>query len=138
MPESHSLEQAGSGRTCRFYYVRQSGTAHTIRSAPLVDHADIRCLIECFIDAQLDGTRLAKRVMLLQDLADSAQSLASAAYDDALGAVADSDAVDRAVMTGSAASRANKDEMDATIAWKEHLQYTNDLVETARHILRDL
>jgi hypothetical protein len=90
------------------------------------------------IDAQLDGTRLAKRVMRMQDLADTAQSLASAAYNEALGAVGDSDAVDRAVLTGSAASRANEDELDATIAWKEHLQHTDDLVETARHIIETL
>lgn len=118
--------------------MRQPATAHPVRSAAVVDHADLRSLIECLIDAHLDGTRLAKRVMLLQDLADSAQSLASAAYDAALGAVADSDAVDRAVMSGSAASRANSDELDATIAWKEHLHYTDDLVETARHLLNAL
>jgi hypothetical protein len=92
-------------------------------------------LIESLIDAHLDGTRLAKRVMLLQDLADAAQSLACASYDEALYAVRDSDAVDRAVMTGSAASQANADELDATIAWKEHLEYTDDLVETARRVL---
>jgi hypothetical protein len=90
------------------------------------------------IDAQLDGTRLAKRVMLLQDLADTAQSVACAAYNEALGAVGDSDAVDRAVSTGTAASRAGEDELDATIAWREHLQHTDDLVETARRILDGL
>jgi hypothetical protein len=118
--------------------VRQPATPHAVRSAAVVDRADLRTLIECLIDAHLDGTRLAKRVMLLQDLADSAQSLACATYDEALGAGADSYAVDRAVMTGSAASRANKDELDATIAWKEHLEYTDDLVETARHVLKAL
>jgi hypothetical protein len=118
--------------------VRQSGKAHPVRSAPVVGGADLRLLIECLIDAQLDGARLAKRVMLLQDLADSAQSLACAAYDEALDAVGDSNAVDRAVMTGSAASRANEDELDATIAWKDHLQHTDDLVETARRFLEAL
>jgi hypothetical protein len=104
----------------------------------MVGDGDLRCLIECLIDSQLDGSRLAKRVMLLQDLADTAQSLACAAYNEALGAVGDSDAVDRAVLTGSAASRANEDELDATIAWNEHLQQTDDLVQTARRILEAL
>jgi hypothetical protein len=104
----------------------------------MVGEGDLRCLIECLIDSQLDGSRLAKRVMLLQDLADTAQSLACAAYNEALGAVGDSDAVDRAVLTGSAASRANEDELDATIAWNEHLQQTDDLVQTARRILEAL
>jgi hypothetical protein len=118
--------------------VRHPATADPVRSAPVVSHADIRSLIECLIDAHLDGTRLAKRIMLLQDLADAAQSVASAAYDEALVAIGDSDAVDRAVMTGSAASRANEDELDATIAWREHLQYTDDLVESARRVLEAL
>jgi hypothetical protein len=104
----------------------------------IVGDGDLRCLIECLIDSQLDGSRLAKRVMLLQDLADTAQSLACAAYNEALGAVGDSDAVDRAVLMGSAASRANEDELDATIAWNEHLQQTDDLVQTARRILEAL
>jgi hypothetical protein len=115
--------------------VRQTATADAVRSPLVVGHTDLRCLIECLIDAQLDGTRLAKRVMLLQDLADTAQSVASAAYNEALGAVGDSDAVDRAILSGSAASRANEDELDATIAWKEHLQHIDDLVETARQFL---
>lgn len=118
--------------------MRQPATAHPVRSPLVVGHADLRILIECLIDAQLDGTHLAKRVMLLQDLADTAQSLACAAYDEALGAVGDSAAVDRAVVTGSAASRANEDELDATIAWKEHLEHTDDLVETARRFLEAL
>jgi methyl coenzyme M reductase gamma subunit len=118
--------------------VQQQATAHPIHSPLDVGDGDLRTLIECLIDAQLDGARLAKRVMLLQDLADSAQSLACAAYDEARGAVGDSDAVDRAILSGSAASRANEDELDATIAWKEHLQHTDDLVETARRILQAL
>ena len=118
--------------------MRQPATARPVHAPLEIGHGDLRCLIECLIDAQLDGTHLAKRVMLLQDLADTAQSLASAAYNEALGAVGDSDAVDRAVLTGSAASRANEDELDATIAWKEHLQHTDDLVETARRILEAL
>jgi mevalonate pyrophosphate decarboxylase len=90
------------------------------------------------IDAQLDGARLARRVMLLQELADAAESLASAAYDQALDAVTDTEAVERAVRTGSAASRANEDELDATIAWTEHLEYTDDLVKTARRVVKAL
>jgi hypothetical protein len=118
--------------------VRHRTTAHLVRRAPAVNQTDLGSLIEVLIDANLDGTRLAKRVMLLQDLADVSQSLASAAYDEALEAVGDSDAVDRAVMTGSAASRANEDELDATIAWKEHLQYTDNLIEVARDMLKAL
>jgi hypothetical protein len=76
--------------------------------------------------------------MLLQELADAAEALACAAYDQALGAVVDTDAVDRAVRTSSAASRANEDELDATIAWQAHLEYTDDLVETARHVVNAL
>jgi hypothetical protein len=118
--------------------VQQPATADPVRSPLLLGQTDLRILIECLIDAHLDGTRLAKRVMLLQDLADTSQSLACAAYNEALATVGDSDAVDRAVMTGSAASRANEDELDATIAWKEHLQHIDDLVETARHFLEAL
>jgi hypothetical protein len=110
----------------------------TVRSEPAVSGADFRSLIESLIDAHLDATRLAKRVMLLQDLADTAQALAYAAYDEALDSIGDPQAIDRAVMTGSAASRASKDELDATIAWKEHLKYADDLVETARRALRAL
>jgi hypothetical protein len=118
--------------------VRPSATADTLHSAPAVSDAELRSLIESLIDAQLDGTRLAKRVMLLQDLADAAQSLACASYDEALCTVGDADAVDRAVLTGSAASQANADELDATIAWKEHLAHIDDLVETARRVLEAL
>jgi hypothetical protein len=95
---------------------------------------ELRFLIEQLIDAQVDGARLAKRVMMLQDLADGAQTLACAAYDEALDA-GNPDAVDRAVMTATAASRANEDELDATIAWKEHLQNTSHLVDAARRVL---
>jgi hypothetical protein len=115
--------------------VLETATAINATSTPVLGVAQIRSLIEGLVDAHLDGTRLAKRVMLLQDLADSAQSLACAAYDEALGAIDDPDAVDRAVMTGTAASRANEDELDATIAWKEHLHHMDELVEAARHIL---
>jgi hypothetical protein len=118
--------------------VRQPATAHETRSAAVVSHAALRSLIESLIDAQLDGARLARRVMLLQELADAAGSLAHAAYDHALEAVADTEAVDRAVRTGSAASRANEDELDATIAWKEHLEYTDGLVKTARRVVKAL
>jgi hypothetical protein len=97
--------------------------------------SELRLLIEQLIDAQVDGARLAKRVMLLQDLADGAQTLACAAYDEALEDASNPDAVNRAVMTATAASRANEDELDATIAWKEHLQNASDLVNTARRVL---
>lgn len=103
-----------------------------------VSRSDLRQLIENLIDAQVDGARLAKRVMLLQDLADAAQSLACAAYDEALDAAGTPEAVDRAVMTASAASRANEDELDATIAWKEHLQHASELVDAARLVLEAL
>src|SRR4051812_28427150 len=93
-------------------------TAQAFAPLPELDMTEVRLLLESLIDAQLDGTRLAKRVMLLQEISDTAQSLACAAYDEALDAVGDPDAVDRAVMTGTAASRANEDELDATIAWK--------------------
>jgi hypothetical protein len=119
--------------------VRQPETARRTRSAAAeVSHADLRSLIESLIDAQLDGARLARRVMLLQELADAAESLATAAYDHALDAVADTDAVDRAVRTGSAASRANEDELHAAIAWQAHLEYTDDLVEAARDVVKAL
>ena len=104
---------------------------------PVLATTDVRILIEQLVDAQLDGVRLAKRVMLLQDLADAAQTLACAAYDEALDA-GNPDAVDRAVMTATAASRANEDELDATIAWKEHLQHASDLVDAARLVLEAL
>jgi hypothetical protein len=100
-----------------------------------IQTTELRFLIEQFIDAQVDGARLAKRVMLLQDLADGAQTLACAAYDEALEDAGNGDAVDRAVMTATAASRANEDELDATIAWKEHLQNTSQLVDAARRVL---
>jgi hypothetical protein len=106
-----------------------------VREAPTTD---LRFLIEELIDAHMDGARLAKRVMLLQDLADGAQTLACAAYDEALGDTGNPDAVDRAVMTATAASRANEDELDATIAWKEHLQNANQLVDAARRVLETL
>jgi len=99
---------------------------------------ELRVLIEQLIDAQVDGARLAKRVMLLQDLADGAQTLACAAYDEALDDTGNPDAVDRAVLTATAASRANEDELDATIAWKEHLQNSSELIDTARRVLEAL
>jgi hypothetical protein len=105
---------------------------------PVLATTDVRILIEQLVDAQLDGVRLAKRVMLLQDLADAAQTLACAAYDEALDAAGNPEAVDRAVMTATAASRANEDELDATIAWKEHLQHASELVDAARLVLEAL
>ena len=41
-------------------------------------------------------------------------------------------------MTATAASRANEDELDATIAWKEHLQNSSELVDAARRVLEAL
>lgn len=99
---------------------------------------DLRSLIENLIDAQVDAARLATRVMLLQELADAAQSVASMAFDQALEAGGDPDAIDWAVATGSAASRANVDELEATIAWKAHLEQTDKLVATARSVLASL
>lgn len=95
-------------------------------------------MIESLIDAQLDATRLATRVMLLQELADAAQSVASVAFDQALEAGGEPDAIDWAVATGSAASRANVDELEATIAWKKHLEHTDEVVEAARSVLSRL
>jgi hypothetical protein len=115
--------------------VRAVAAAPQFSDEPAVSRSELRALIEDLVDAQLDGTRLAKRVMLLQEVADAAQSLACAAYDAALDAVGDADAVDRAVMTGSAASRANEDEMEASIAWKQHLEHTDELVRAARLVL---
>jgi hypothetical protein len=118
--------------------VQQLATAHPYHSAPAISDGDLRSLIESLIDAQRNGARLAKRVMVLQELADVAQSVACAAYDKALDAVDDSDAVDRAVMMASAASRVSEDELYATIAWKEHLRYADDLVDGARQLLEAL
>jgi hypothetical protein len=114
------------------------GTGSEAPQADALNRNDLRHLIEELIDAQVDGARLAKRVMLLQDLADAAQTLACAAYDEALDAAGNPEAVDRAVMTASSASRANEDELDATIAWKEHLQHASQLVDTARVVLEAL
>lgn len=103
-----------------------------------VDPSEVRALIEALIDAHVDGTRLAKRLMLLSEVSDAAQALAWAAYDEALNAIGDGDAVDRAVLTGSAASRANEDELEATVAWREHLEMTDRLIESARRVLEAL
>jgi hypothetical protein len=99
---------------------------------------ELRTLIQGLIDAQLDGTRLAKRVMVLQELADTAQSVARIAYDKALEAAGDPEAIEWAVATGSAASHANAEELEATIAWREHLENTDRLVQAARSLLGGL
>jgi hypothetical protein len=104
----------------------------------IATEAELRTLLQGLIDAQLDGTRLAKRVMLLQELADTAQSVARVAYDKALEANGDPEAIEWAVATGSAANHANAEELAATIAWREHLEHADRLVDAARSVLGGL
>src|SRR4051794_17550347 len=100
---------------------------------------EVRDLIEALVRAQVDGTRVARRVMLMQEVADTAQEAAAAAFDAAAAASgSDADAIDRAVATSSAAALASEDELRAAIAWKEHLEETDRLVRAAGDLLREL
>jgi hypothetical protein len=106
------------------------------RSLPRTE--EVRDLIEALVRAQLDGTRVARRVMLMQEVADTAQEAAAAAFDAALARGCDDEAIDRAVATSSAATQASEDELQAAIAWKEHLEETDRLVRAAGDLLREL
>src|SRR3954468_16353104 len=99
---------------------------------------EVRDLIEALVRAHLDGTRAAKRAMLMAEVADVAQEAAAAAYDAALESGCDGDAIDRAVATSSAAAQASEDQLHAAAAWKQHLEETDRLVRAAADILRDL
>jgi hypothetical protein len=100
--------------------------------------SQVRTVIEHLVRAHLDGTRLVRRVMLLQEVANAAEELASATFDAALNTAGDPDAIERAVDMGAASRDASEEEIRATIAWKTHLQEVDTLVREAEDLLRAL
>jgi hypothetical protein len=96
-----------------------------------LDRGHVRLLIESLIAAHLEGVRLARRMLLLQEIADAAEHLATRTIDLAAGNPADQYAVEAAMSSSAAASQANADEIEASAMWACHLERTDELVRRA-------
>jgi hypothetical protein len=112
--------------------------AREVQTRPPIDAHALRSLIENLVASNLDGVRLAKRVMLLQEMADAAEGLATATIDAAVSSVGDDEAVERAVAASTAATEAHEAELQASIEWRLHLERTHDLADIAEEVLRQL
>lgn len=104
-----------------------------VMGSEALDPTALRALLDQLAASLLEGTRLAKRVMLLTELGDAAELRANAAVDAASGDRGDETAIERAVAASAALSEVNEHEAQASGRWAIH---TEQAVELARQAHR--
>lgn len=104
----------------------------TVTGSEALDATALRALLDQLATCLLEGTRLAKRVMLLTELGDAAERRANATVDAASGDPGDETAIERAVAASAALSDVNEQEAQASGRWALHTEQAADLARQAQ------
>lgn len=93
-----------------------------------------RALVHRLVGANLGSLRIARQLMLVQDVAERHRHHAELAIDTAALTRAP-DAIERAVSASAAADLADEEEWDLSREWGAHVQDVHRLVDEAERLL---
>lgn len=93
-----------------------------------------RALVHRLVGANLGSLRIARQLMLVQDVAERHRRNAEAAIDTA-ALTRDPEAIERAVSSSAAADLADEEEWDLSREWGSHVQDVHRLVDEAERLL---
>jgi hypothetical protein len=100
-----------------------------------IDAHDLRALIKDLVDLQAEGVRLARRLLVLQEVADEMERLASRMIQSATGAPGDQNALTSAVTAAAAARDSNEEELQASVLWARHLERADKMIKVADDVM---
>jgi hypothetical protein len=114
--------------------MRTSVSSNGVEPSAAVELLKARSEIAVLAAAHRQSLRIAKELLIAQELADAQEHRTDQAIAAAIANRSDSEAIDRAVRSAALSEAAYDDERRATERWGRHLLYVYGLLATAERL----